>query len=463
MKKVISYNFDQKIDLGTDWSLFFKTRRDSNFAAVFEIQDNEFLVIRDHLGIVPVYFRVSHDKTIWSFSYNELLESGDMPTKETVRHYIAFMTAKVTELIPEVRLIPPGTVAKVKNGEIKILYTYKMEISPINVSRDEAKNTLEKILDKAVERTLKHDSVGLYLSGGMDSGLLGLLLKKKGVKIIGYTALPWGRGGTEYEYALKNAEIIGCHEHYFRDVDPKKYDDYLSKVSSLYKTPNGTATTLNIASLWTETNIRNESQLYFAQNTDTFTSSVPAQVNAIIMQKIPTALRKFIVDMPFDKVIQNYLYHSSRGRIWTHSNEEYVQKSADSVTKIAQAGMYIAHTPSDSEAINSPSIASDQLCSNPYYDIDLIEYYLSLPVKYKMDINKKQKTLLSFEKKLFREIAVNYLPADLVYRKKGFVLPKERNELSKVFFNNLPNEQFGVKVKNNYDKLSLEILRRSFR
>jgi hypothetical protein len=192
------------------------------------------------------------------------------------------------------------------------------------------------------------------------------------------------------------------------------------------------------------------------------TSSVPAQVNALIMDFFPRILRQKIAHMPFEDLVQNYLFHASRGNIKHHDYERFINKSINPAGKIAQAGMYIAHSQSDSEAINAPSISINQLCSNPYYDIDLIEFYLSLPTRFKITFNKKQKTFLSFEKKLFRKIASQYLPEKLVYRKKGFVLPKERNEHSQSFFEKLSNEQFGVKVKNNYDKLSLEILHRTF-
>ena len=460
MEKVIAYNFEHTITPKQDWHNFYHTRRDSNFAAVFQLDNGEHLAIRDHLGVCPLYYKLDRPNHVrFSFCFNDLLTNGKPPSSEAINHYLAFPTAKVTKLFEDIHCIPPGSVIKIHaDGSTTTLYTYKMTTGQIHISRAHAADELERLLYQAVERVIVSDRAGIYLSGGMDSGLMGKILSDKAVTLDAYTALPWGKAGTEYVFAQTNNAIVGTRQSNYVDVQPSKYGKYITSLPKLYKTPHGTTTALNIAALWQETDIASQPQLYFAQNTDTFTSSVAAQVNAIVMSNLPKFVRSKFTDMPFDDLLKNYLYHCSHGRITEHDFSNFIDTKARQLTQIAQAGMYIGHTQADSEAINAPSIANNQLCSNPYYDMDLIEFYLALPTRFKIKLNRKTKTFISFEKQLLREIAMRHLPKKLVARKKGFVLPTERNEQGLRFFEELSDVYHDTKANNRFERLSLHIL-----
>ncbi len=460
MKKVISYNFENIVGDKTSWETFFtKERRDANFAAVFEVGPGEFLAVRDHLGTIPLYYKISDNLVHWSFNYNSLKPNRSNLKPENIQRYLGLASGKVTEIDSEIKIVPPGSVLRVNTQSVQNIYTYRMNTISSPNSRAEIRIELYKLLEKAVERTLKEDTIGLYLSGGMDSGLVGCILKSKDIKINAYTALPWGKNGTEYSFAKKNAEAIGAAKHTLIDVCPKKYAEYLKSLKDLYKTPNGSPTAINIAALWAESDISKENQLMFAQNTDTMSSSVSAQSNTIVTSFLPKVIRNKFVDMPHNSPVKNYLHHCTHGYVTKHPYEDYIDKDISITGQIAQAGMYIAHTPIDGESINGPSIANKKLCSNPYYDMDLIEFYIGIDSRQKISFNKESKTRISFEKNLFREVALNFLPKDLVYRKKGFTLPQERNKETSDFYENLDSKLMGIVAKSNYEKLSLRILK----
>ncbi len=464
MKKVVAYNFTDIITEQNDWeNLYRSKRRDANFAAVFEVTAGSYIALRDHLGTVPLYYRIKDTEVMWSCNYSELVCADDHVPTANIQTYLGIPSSKVSVLIPDIKIVPPGSVIKVTDGIVSVLYTYQIKIESLTLPSRDLYQQFKTLMDQAVERTIKTDTVGLYLSGGMDSGLLGMILKEKGIGIRSYTALPWGVSGTEYTYAKINNEKIESLEHHMVDVDPQKYGTYFSKLPSLYKTPHGTATAINIAALWNSTNINQEKQVFYAQNTDTLTSSVPSQVHSIMMNLIPYPLReKLVKSMKYRDVVTNYLSHATRELYTAHEFQTLIPDHLGVINKIALAGMYIIHTQSDSEAINGPSIAANQATANPYYDMDLIEFYLSIPSLYKIQFNFKQKTLLSIEKKLFRKYACEKLPYELVHRKKGFVLPKQRNNAAKNFFNSLPTDIPTVTPRDHYEKISLIILSNYF-
>lgn len=461
MQKIIAYNFPHEITPESDFhTLYTKTHRGANFAAAYKLTDGSYLAVRDHLGTVPLYYRRDENgKTKWSCSYNDLLEEKDTLTKEALLAYLGFPSAKVTDLIPDIKRVSPGTALHLSpTGETKTLYTYKMTITPVSGSRREIVHRLDELLEQAVVRTIIAPKIGLYLSGGMDSGMMGYHLKKHGVEVHAYTALPWGTNGTEYKYSQINAELIGVDEHHFVDVETAQYADFLKGLPELYRTPHGTTTAFNVAAIWNGSPIATEQQLSFAQNTDTFTSSVSGQVNTFLAQCIPQPLRKMMTGLPHQNIITNYLHVCSRGKVLHHEHEAYINTSLGWIAQLAQAGMYIAHSQADSESMTGPSVARGQLITNPYYDMDLIEFYLGIAPRHKLSLNRHARGFVTIEKNLLREVAVKHFPAELVYRKKGFVLPKQRDERSAAFYNQLSDTFEDLVIKDQFEKLSYNIL-----
>ena len=92
--------------------------------------------------------------------------------------------------------------------------------------------------------------------------------------------------------------------------------------------------------------------------------------------------------------------------------------------------------------------------------MDVIEFYLGVPAIYKIALNRNQKTIISIEKKLFRSVACDSLPKDLVYRKKGFTLPQNRSNDAHEYFAQLDNSYDGISSGSHYEKISLHLLKK---
>ncbi len=128
-----------------------------------------------------------------------------------------------------------------------------------------------------IERCLKSDEVGLYLSGGIDSALTGVFLRELGVKVHAYTSGPWGETSSDVVYAKRNAEIIGVKHHEIDYLETSDYDSTISALPQLYGIPHGNSTGLGIVKLRENTSVGIHKQIFFGQNCDSIMAASKAQ------------------------------------------------------------------------------------------------------------------------------------------------------------------------------------------
>src|SRR5690606_9989104 len=135
------------------------------------------------------------------------------------------------------------------------------------------------------------------------------------------------------------------------------------------------------------------------------------------------------------------------------------ERKLSDLQMIAVASMYVAHTPSDGEVLSQPAIHRSILASNPYYDMDLIEFCLSIPLRHRLRITTKSKLLVALDKRVFRVLASRYLPRELVYRKKGFTIPFERDEQTRQFVDMLPTRALGIPINELQARFAASVVK----
>jgi hypothetical protein len=101
-----------------------------------------------------------------------------------------------------------------------------------------------------------------------------------------------------------------------------------------------------------------------------------------------------------------------------------------------------------------------QIVSNLFYDMDVIEFALGIPLLFRLEWSKESKFGIAITKKVFKELARQTLPDEIVNRKKGFAVPVSRDDQSKEFFTMLPTKLGDHALKTPVQRFSAEILRR---
>ncbi len=139
--------------------------------ALFDREKRELLLMRDRLGIKPLFF--SHDAAGVAFaSEPKALPAAGVraaPSPARIAEYLAFRHAAEQEsLVPGVRTLLPGHWLRTDGRELRIERWWQ----PPN-GREADPDDTARVLSECVRRQLVSDvPVGVFLSGGVDSALV---------------------------------------------------------------------------------------------------------------------------------------------------------------------------------------------------------------------------------------------------------------------------------------------------
>ncbi len=158
------YNFQTKSDCEVILALYkekgadFLDELNGIFGfAIYDVEKNEYLIARDHMGIIPLYMGWDKDGTFYVASELKALEG--------------FCT--------KIELFPPGHYMHSSDGKLKQWWKRDwMEFDAVKENETSIED-LRNALDAAVKRQLMSDvPYGVLLSGGLDSSITSALAKK---------------------------------------------------------------------------------------------------------------------------------------------------------------------------------------------------------------------------------------------------------------------------------------------
>jgi asparagine synthetase B (glutamine-hydrolysing) len=465
MEMLLAYNFDP-VDVadGDFTTLYTQRRRDSAFACVYKTPDGNIYALRDHLGIVPLYYRRTAEGIRFALCMTDLVESGDKLDSGGLLAYLSFGTPRLAPVIAGIEIVPPGTVIRVEPSTERCdcVYQYKLQPSHIlpQTRFPELVDRLNRLFTQAIQRVIRHERVGLYLSGGIDSALIGIYLRKAGVAVNAYTSAPWGRTSSEIPFAKTNADIMGVNTHVIDCLETDAYQPMMDAMPGMYGGPHGTTTALGVTSLWASTTIGDEKQVFFGQNSDTMMCALPEQYLTYFMQLLPSAIRrKAHRSLTHTTLEGNYLAFARGFEGDCESlNIPSAPASFSRIQRLLYLGMYAAHTPSDSEVLAQPAIIRNIAIGDPYHDIDLVEFALGLPFRHRFTFSRESCLHVALEKRLIQMLALRYLPDRVVYRKKGFVVSFERDRHTRQLAALLPNAISGILLQDINKRFAAQTL-----
>ena len=161
--------------------------------ALWDRKFGELLLVRDRLGIKPLYFYLGPDFFLFSSEIRAILSTGLVPRKisqNSLVDYLRYQTVQAPDtIIDGISMLMPGRYMSLhadekKSGKINFESHIFWEISspgralsPEGKSKKQVRKDIFNLLSASVERRLVSDvPFGAFLSGGIDSSaIVGLM------------------------------------------------------------------------------------------------------------------------------------------------------------------------------------------------------------------------------------------------------------------------------------------------
>ena len=154
--------------------------------AIYDSKEKSFFLARDRVGIKPLYFALNNNKFIFSSELKAIEKSNLFPFSADFDSYVAYLRHLA---VPTYRT-GNKNISKLEPGQFlyldknKNISKYKYW-DPFYIEEDEsiteqeAISKVEELLIESVNyRKVSDVEVGLFLSGGLDSSLIGKLMSK---------------------------------------------------------------------------------------------------------------------------------------------------------------------------------------------------------------------------------------------------------------------------------------------
>lgn len=187
--------------------------------AIWEAREKRLLLVRDRLGIKPLFYAVYKDILYFASEMKAILEYSFFPREIDSYGLAAYFTlsyipAPLT-VFKNIHKLLPGHTLEVCNGDIYIKKYWDLKFCPDRSKTEKyfIENYM-RLLDESVKlRMISDVPVGAFLSGGIDSGLVVALMNKHTNKSVHTFSM--GFGGDIGGY---------LDERYFAGLVAQQYD-----------------------------------------------------------------------------------------------------------------------------------------------------------------------------------------------------------------------------------------------
>jgi len=194
--------------------------------ALWDAKNRELWLIRDRIGIKPLYYSIHNGRITFASEIKALLKDPDQKRavhEEAFYHYLSFLTTPAPQtLFDGIKKVPNSTWLRIsEDGQIREHRYWDMfdNATPLTgVSEDEIAERLIAELRTAVKlRKVSDVPVGVFLSGGIDSSTNAALFSEgEGGPVktfsIGYQG-EYQSYQNELHYARQMAELVKADHH----------------------------------------------------------------------------------------------------------------------------------------------------------------------------------------------------------------------------------------------------------
>jgi asparagine synthase (glutamine-hydrolysing) len=199
---------------------------------IARLESGEVTLVRDRFGSRPLFFGRCPAGIAWASEIKNLLPllEGLEIDREGLRQAIHYRFVIGETLLRGVSQVLPASYVRFAPGMDPVELRYwRLEFEPGNAGDglDAWADRADAGLDAYMRRLKEsHSSVGILLSGGVDSSLLALKAKQAGIRNCIALTARWPGENPELDLAIAVAKHIGI-EHQIVDVDEARFEALL--------------------------------------------------------------------------------------------------------------------------------------------------------------------------------------------------------------------------------------------
>lgn len=411
--------------------------------ALHNSEDNSILLVRDRLGIKPLWVMFSDNNVAFASEVRALLPPGRVElNKRTLSEYLSFgHFSNDCEIVEGLFSLPPaGWIKIAEDGNISKGNWWPVKIiSPSkNQGKEDYKNRVKFLVTNAIEEHLISDvGIGAFLSGGIDSSIITMVAGERlGKKLKTFTVGFPQAAYDERKIAREVALQVGS-EHYELEISEFDCVNWVKEAVLCLDLPSVDAiNTYIVAKAVRDTGLK---VALSGLGGDELFGGYPSfsRVPSLrILNKFPAILREKLIEILPEKIYQKI------GGIKDFSVKELTLASRrfttvkdlksmgfgngiplipdipvgmDKMGKISWAEIYGYMIPMLLRDSDQMSMAVGLEIRVPFLDHKLVEEVLSMSQKYKKGFGVKP---------LLVEAFINELPEQVYKRpKQGFSLP----------------------------------------
>jgi asparagine synthase (glutamine-hydrolysing) len=194
--------------------------------ALYDSVENSLWLVRDRLGIKPLYYSEHHGRLSFASEIKALLADPEQPRAmdpEAFHHFLSFLTTPAPQtLFAGIRKLSAGTWLRIAADGTRTERKYwdpldaRVDLSGMSEA-DVAARVLQELETAVRYRKVSDVPVGVFLSGGIDSSTNATLFSRgEGRQVrtfsIGYDG-EYESYQNELHYARRVAEGIGAEHH----------------------------------------------------------------------------------------------------------------------------------------------------------------------------------------------------------------------------------------------------------
>ena len=439
--------------------------------AIYDSKSELLYLARDQIGKKPLYFNLSNDSIFFSSDIKpytvlkENLELNDNIFDETN----SFRFSSDLSIVKDLEMLKNGTylLYNLKNNQIikKKYFNYSDLINSElynqlnDMSEHELIDRFNKLLVEAVRKRFISDvPIATINSGGIDSSLITAIaynLKKMDILHVDVEGMSETRFANELVDKLKT-------EMKTVKLSSSKVDELIDETIKTYEYPLVHPNSIGVKLVSKLARDNYIKVLLCGDGADELFGGYGFQLKYYLINKISLInisnffqkifkIELFIYLKSINRKISTIIKNNKINKMIADNQNNYenhfnfISDIGERKTSAFMIGILDEYLQPILLRADKMSMAHSVEMRSPFLDLELIEFAINLPNKYKFKFFQR--------KYLLKKVAENYLPQSIIYRKKmGFPVP--------------PSSKLNAKkIKNfeiNYSKYSKEIFKKIF-